>query len=498
MMLDCVGVFMSPVISVMNTVRRGCLSIQRSGFVFLSLIVLNGLTGSVSVAAANAEKEPRLTLSQAISFALEHDPWLSGSRFDQQATEAKAESAYQLPDPKFSLALANLPTDTFDFEQEAMTQLIVGVSQSYPRGNSRQLKRQQLYQQSERQPLLRREREAKLALTVTQLWLDAYLSRESVRLIEQDMALFDQLADISMARYTSALGRTRQQDLIQAQLEQIRITDRLTRLQQKRDVAEQKLLEWLLPSFSETGQDIYIAEAYSDELPRLSPISPGILQAKDITNRELADYFVHHPLVQALDQNIEMAGTGVQLAKQKYKPQWGVNASYGYRGETPDGRDRADLFSAAVTVSMPLFSSTAQDKEVEAAIASQEKIRTERSLMIRQMMSAFRSAQAQISRLDQRQQLYQDKLLPQVKRQAKAALNGYESDNGSFTEVIRARISELNTRIEYLDIQVEQLRQIAQLNYVLTTTAPESDATTETRLYKEPGNKALKNTGASS
>ncbi len=195
------------------------------------------------MAAANAEKEPRLTLSQAIIFALEHDPWLSGSRFDQQATEAKAESAYQLPDPKFSLALANLPTDTFDFEQEAMTQLIVGVSQSYPRGDSRQLKRQQLYQQSERQPLLRREREAKLTLTVTQLWLDAYLSRESVRLIEQDMALFDQLADISMARYASALGRTRQQDLIQAQLEQIRITDRLTRLQQKRDVAEQKLLE---------------------------------------------------------------------------------------------------------------------------------------------------------------------------------------------------------------------------------------------------------------
>jgi outer membrane protein TolC len=119
---------------------------------------------------------------------------------------------------------------------------------------------------------------------------------------------------------------------------------------------------------------------------------------------------------------------------------------------------------------MPLFSSTKQDKEVEAAVASQEKTRTDRSLMIKQMMAAFHSARSQLERLDQRQQLFQNKLLPQVQQQAEAALNAYESDNGSFTEVVRSRIGELNAQIEYLEINVARQKQIAQLNYFLTST----------------------------
>ena len=36
--------------------------------------------------------------------------------------------------------------------------------------------------------------------------------------------------------------------------------------------------------------------------------------------------------------------TGVELAHQKYKPEWGVSAQYGYRADDPTGRGRADFF----------------------------------------------------------------------------------------------------------------------------------------------------------
>lgn len=411
-----------------------------------------------------------LTLNSAIQQAIDNDAWLEGSQYAQQATSAMAESAYQLPDPKFSLKMANLPTDTLDFNQEAMTQLVAGVSQMYPRGDSRRLKRQQLQQQSARQPLLRAERQAQLTLTITELWLDAYQARQSVKLIEQDKALFDQLVDISLASYSSALGRTRQQDLIKAQLEQTRIEDRLTRLAQMQDMAEQKLLEWLLPPDSDFAPDDNHYSGYAAELPQLRSLYAERWQGKLISNSELVSYLVRHPSVQKLDQSIAVAATAVQLAEQKYKPEWGVNASYGYRGEDLNGRDRADLLSAGVTVSMPLFSSTKQDKEVEAAIALQEKTRTERSLMIRQMIAAFQSARTQLERLEQRQQLFDRKLMPQIQQQAQATLNAYESDNGSFTEVVRSRIAELNTRIENMEIDVARQKQIAQLNYFLTAT----------------------------
>lgn len=413
-----------------------------------------------------------LTLNQAIQQAIDNDAWLEGSQFEQQAASAMAESAYQLPDPKFSLKMANLPTDTLDFNQEAMTQIVAGVSQMYPRGDSRRLKRLQLQQQSARQPLLRAERQAQLKLTVTQLWLDAYQARQSVKLIEQDRALFDQLEDISLASYSSALDRTRQQDLIKAQLENTRIEDRLTRLLQKQDMAEQKLLEWLLPSAGNFASGTNQYSDYAADLPQLQSLYAELWQGELISDSELASYLVRHPSVQKLDQNIAVATTAVQLAEQKYKPEWGVNASYGYRGDDMNGRDRADLVSAGVTVSLPLFSSTRQDKEVEAANASKEKIRTDRSLMIRQMMASFKSAHSQLQRLEQRQQLFDRKLTPQIQQQAQAALNAYESDNGSFTEVVRARIAELNTRIESLEISVARQKQIAQLNYFLTATDP--------------------------
>jgi outer membrane protein TolC len=427
-------------------------------------------------AVADAYADKSLTLNRAIQQAIDNDDWLVGSQYAQQATLAMAESAYELADPKFSLALANLPIDTLDFNQEAMTQLVAGVSQMYPRGDSRRLKRQQLQQQSDRQPLLRYEREAKVALTITQIWLDAFQARQSALLIEQNRTLFDQLVDISLASYSSAWGNTRQQDLLQAQLEQTRIEDRLTRLAQMQEMAEQKLLEWLMPSGTGFSVEANQSSGYASEQPQLKSKYDEYWQGKPPSNSELANYLVRHPSIQKFEQSIAVAGTEVQLAEQKYKPEWSVRASYGYRGADMSGRDRADLLSAGVTVNMPLFSSIKQDKEVEAAVASQEKARTDRSLMIKQMMAAFYSTRSQLERLDQRQLLFKNKLLPQVQQQTEATLNAYESDNGSFTEVVRSRIGELNAQIEYLEINVARQKQIAQLNYFLTSA--ESGTTT--------------------
>ena len=53
--------------------------------------------------------------------------------------------------------------------------------------------------------------------------------------------------------------------------------------------------------------------------------------------------------------------------------------------------------------------------------------------------------------------------------QAEASLSAYTNDDGDFAEVVRARIAELNARIDALDIEIERLKTIAQLNYFFTT-----------------------------
>ena len=51
--------------------------------------------------------------------------------------------------------------------------------------------------------------------------------------------------------------------------------------------------------------------------------------------------------------------------------------------------------------------------------------------------------------------------------QAEASLNAYTNDNGDFSEVVRARIAELNARIEALNINVDIQKSISKINYFL-------------------------------
>ena len=75
-------------------------------------------------------------------------------------------AAGQLPDPQLTIGIANLATDTFAFNQEPMTQLKVGVSQMFPRGESRALKQQQLATLALQHLYQRQTREIKIAQTV--------------------------------------------------------------------------------------------------------------------------------------------------------------------------------------------------------------------------------------------------------------------------------------------------------------------------------------------
>ncbi|MAI30751.1 MAG: transporter, partial [Rhodopirellula sp.] len=77
---------------------------------------------------------PRLELTGAIDAAIENDPWLRQSVQMQSALLEESIADGALPDPRMTIGAANLPTDTFDTGQEAMTQATIGFTQRIPRG----------------------------------------------------------------------------------------------------------------------------------------------------------------------------------------------------------------------------------------------------------------------------------------------------------------------------------------------------------------------------
>jgi Outer membrane protein len=302
---------------------------------------------SVSLASL-AVADEGLPLKEAIKNAQGGDPWLDASRDRERAYQAESISAGTLPDPRVSVTARNLPVDTFDFNQEAMTQFSVGVTQMFPRGDTLELKRHGKKLQADEQAIQRSERRARVRLIISRLWLTAYEAQNSIELIERDRNLFEQLVDVAESNYGSALNRSRQQDVVRAQLEMTRLEDRLTDLRRREAAARRRLGEWIGPRAAE--------RSLIGALPESAAIYPGPqVVLADASNRAVTDTLMNHPEIRVLDKRISVATNEADLARQKYWPEWGVTASYGYRDRAPGGQDRADLFFGGRDLRSPHF-----------------------------------------------------------------------------------------------------------------------------------------------
>mgnify|MGYP000079153525 CR=1 FL=1 len=419
-------------------------------------------SSQVSVAAEN-----KLTLQHAIDLAISSDLWHVSANLKQQSLLKRSEVANSFANPKVSLEMANLPTDTWQFDQEAMSQIKLGVSQQIPRGDVLKIKQHSLALQANKYPVLGRLRNAKVSLTVSELWLDAFTAQSKIALITKDMSLFEQMVDITKANYASVVGNTRQQDVIRAQLELVQLEDKLNQQQQRYRLALDKLQQWLNHSIQPAIAPVEQERLIQTLSQKLSHYTGNPLATKPGVYQMLQS----HPELQVFDIEQQVSKLEVEKQEQSFKPKWSVKASYGYRQDDPLNQSRADLFSVGVSVDVPLFSNDQINNEVAAAKASASAIKTDRALTMRGLYAGFTSQLGQYQLLLKRRALFEDGLLNQVHEQAEAALTAYTNDDGSFAEVVSARMTELNTKLNAVSIHNELAKSLVRLNYYLPATS---------------------------
>ncbi|WP_289030135.1 TolC family protein [uncultured Paraglaciecola sp.] len=411
-----------------------------------------------------------LSLSDTIKIALQNDDWLLKSQSIEKGLYALSEGADALPDPVISLRVLNLPSNGFAFNQEEMTQLQLAASQQLPRGDTLKLKQEKYKTVAEEQPLLRFDRMAKIALRAEELWLDAYKAQTSYQLVEDTRPLIQKLEEIVSTSYASSVGSAGQQDIIRAQLEIMRLRDRLIELKTQKVVSLKKLSQYLFNSRT-SGVTDYIPSSDIQLPSKLNDIS--YIDKKRISlfdtqsNQELIQLVSMHPLVRAKAQQVKGFEFDTKIAKQSLKPQYAVNASYSFRDDTPQGTSRANFYSVGISMSMPLFSSTKQDAEISSRVQTTEAVKTEKLLLIREFLATVNSAYADYKGLCERINIYETGIIPQIKQQTQASLNAYTNDAGNFAEVVRAQVSELDAQLTLLGLEVAKHKAIATLRYYL-------------------------------
>ena len=420
---------------------------------WIRAVLLVGSLGCINPAVGQST----LTLSEAIAIAQSEDPWLQGSRYREEAVLAQSEFSLTLPDPIVSLGLMNMPVDNFDFGREPMTQINLNVSQIFPRGETRDLQSLRLRELGEQYPAMRRDRMAALVQAVTSAWLEVYRGQQMLELVEADLKFFEHLLEIAESRYRNTATNILQQDLLKGRVEVSKTKDRLEVIRQQLSVNEASLHEWL-PNLEVPRIDL-------DDVVttlNLETLLTALKNPDFLSQRLLA-----HPRIKVLDQQIAAAQVDVQLAEQKYQPQWGLNASYGYRDDDPFGNNRSDFFSLGVSFDVPLFTAKRQDREVDAALSTASAVGTEKILALRSMRASLEASYVKLQGFDQRLAVYTDHLLPETKHQSRASLSAYAADEGDFEQVLRSRVIELGANTDFLNITVDRLRAISEMRYLL-------------------------------
>ena len=74
---------------------------------------------------------------------------------------------------------------------------------------------------------------------------------------------------------------------------------------------------------------------------------------------------------------------------------------------------------------------------------------------------------ARCSRLGEQEHLYSDRLVGEAVDSASAALNSYQSGINEFTTLMRARITELDVKLQELRVRVDRAKAHARLLFLL-------------------------------
>lgn len=416
--------------------RLACrLAVRRHSFV-VAAVLFSSLAG--------AQHSIPLTLAEAEDIALANEPGQARMLALADALDEQGLAAGQLPEPTLRVGLGNFPIQGGGFSTEAMTQAQLGLRQVFTRARARALASERLKAMAKERTRSAQARSRDVLMATRVGWLETFYWQRAHQIVAESKPFFEDLVNVTRSMY--AVGRKTQHDVLRAELELSRLDDRLIETRRARAEAQAVLSQWL-------GEDAYRPIAM--KLPTW-PRPP--VQA------ELRLELGKHPRIAAADTTILAMQSGVDLAKERYKPDWTLDVTYGYReGFLPNGEPRSDFISVSVSVDLPFFRKSRQDSTLASALSERRAAVSGRAQVHAQLRSELDSSFARWSDLNQRLALYENQILGQSRGQAQAALLAYQSDTGDFSDVMRGSIDDLNTRLDYTRLQVERAQSYAVL-----------------------------------
>ncbi|WP_186170692.1 TolC family protein [Vibrio chagasii] len=423
------------------------------------------ISGSVLAAAPVSTQVDKQSSSQQlntlIEIALSQDSNRKQYFAQSQAMRETGIASATLMDPKLKVGFGGLPVDSFQFDEDPMTNISVGLMQQFERGNTLDLQQKKASQQADGLALQVEARELTVANSMTQLWLEFGYQQVAEGVMRENRRLLVELENYVQTNYS--IGKSEAQDLLNAQLQVSKLDEKLQANQQVQRRLISQLSEWLGSGWLGTQAVGSPAPDAQSVLNATNQIDWSLLENKLATNIDSTKHYqllMEHPLVKITDATISSNQTQVELAEQAYTPQFGVEVMYAHRqANNMAGEPASDLVSAYLTVDIPLFTGNRQDKNLSAAQHQVGAAKSQKDTLLAQMNAQVNALLVDKTNLTQRLERYQSSLLPQTSARIRAVERGYQNNTAQFNDVISATTDELA-------LKLEQQRLITDLNIV--------------------------------
>ena len=418
---------------------------------FQSLIVVSFMLTTPTRTQASellSATEP-LDIGEAVQIALDANSRLLMLDAEVEAMTFAPSQVGALPDPMLSFNAMNLPTDTFDLDQEPMTQLQLMLSQKLPFPGKRELRREVAETMVGVAQKQTDEYRDVLTGKVREAWWRLFAADRSLQIVESNKLLLRDFVEIAKTKY--AVGKGLQQDVLLAELELSRLMNREAQLAGNRRRA-QATLNGLLNRVPEHPITLP-KDPPSEKLPSLEPVT------------SLAKFAVERrDLLKAIELKLEAADKKVELAEKDRWPDFQIGVGYADRqGSDPVRGSRTDFLSLMFSINLPLYSGQKQDKALQQRIHDREYERYRLSDTIRVIETEIGVQAAEYSAAREQALLLKNEIIPQAEQTVSSMLAGYEVNKVDFLNVVNGQIMLYNASIDYWNAMASAKQALARL-----------------------------------
>ncbi|TAL86319.1 MAG: TolC family protein [Rhodanobacter sp.] len=378
-----------------------------------------------------------LSVRQLVRNVWQHNRGIDAMRAATAAASARIESAGALDDPTVSYAMA---PNTAGGPRQGLNQN-VQVSQSLPWPGTLDLRSKVAEAEAVSAGEQLADLRLRLAARARADYAQWYYVHQALAINARNRTLVRRLRKVAETSYAS--GQSPQQDVLQAEVELIRLDNQTLELKRMRRTVRAKInaLQNLAPG------TIVPAPA---ALPRQRVLpSYGALQDAALA---------HYPMLQSLDARVSASRRRVDLAHKANYPKLKLMAGYNSLMDLP-----AKRLVIGVGFSIPFGGNhRGQVSEANAHLQESEaKLADARN----QLLSDLDQTHATAAQAAETIRLYTKRLLPLTALNLHAAEADYSNGTGDFLKLITAEQQDLKARLELAGARADFYTQLASLDY---------------------------------